>query len=383
MTSLVNFLNALDTDRYEVDVMFYENGKERYGIKPEINILPQGRVHSRGSICNAVKKLLSPCYVVAAVRAQYYRRLQHNKRRAVQLMSKQGCRYSARLDKEYDAAIAYEFGWCMNYVMTQVKAKKKLIWNHLEYGRSGLAYDIDRHAFEEADALVFVSRECRCAFLREHPEHSAKSYFVPNLLSSEYVRARSDGEAELPFTDDGCRLKLLTVARISFEHKGLDRAVRAFAMLRDEGLTKGVKWVIIGKGRDADRLDELIAEHELEDVIYPIGVRENPIPYMKQFDALLLPSRHEGKPMVVTEWFIMGLVPIVTRYTSASEQISNGVDGLIFENDDEALTEGLRSVLADPSQLSPMRKYIKCHDYGNERDICEFDKIMENLFEKG
>ena len=26
MTSLVNFLNALDTDKYEVDVMFYENG---------------------------------------------------------------------------------------------------------------------------------------------------------------------------------------------------------------------------------------------------------------------------------------------------------------------------------------------------------------------
>ena len=45
MTSLVNFLNALDTDKYDVDVMFYENDRGRCGIKEEINILPQGKVH--------------------------------------------------------------------------------------------------------------------------------------------------------------------------------------------------------------------------------------------------------------------------------------------------------------------------------------------------
>ena len=383
MTSLINFLNALDTSRYKVDVMFYENSGGRHGIKQEINILPQGRIHSSGSIRNAVRKLCSPRYVTASVRAQYYKRVRHNKRRAVQLMSKQGCRYSARLDKEYDAAIAYEFGWCMNYVMTRVNARKKLIWNHLEYGRSGLSYAIDRRAFERADALVFVSEECRRTFLLEHPEHSTKSYFVPNLLTSSYVRARGEGEAELPFTDEDCKLKLLTVARISFEHKGLDRVVRSFAKLRDEGLTEGVKWVIIGKGRDADRLCELINEYKLENVIYPIGVKENPIPYMKRFDALLLPSRHEGKPMVVTEGYIMGLVPIVTRYTSAAEQIQNGIDGLIFENNEKALTDGLRSVLSNPSRLCSMREYIKCHDYGNEKEIGRFDMIMDDLFEKG
>ena len=46
MTSLVNFLNALDTDKYEADVMFYEKGPGREGIKPDINILPQGKIHA-------------------------------------------------------------------------------------------------------------------------------------------------------------------------------------------------------------------------------------------------------------------------------------------------------------------------------------------------
>ena len=42
---------------------------------------------------------------------------------------------------------------------------------------------------------------------------------------------------------------------------------------------------------------------------------------MKLCDVMLLPSRYEGKPMVVTEGYMMGLVPLVTRYTSAGEQI--------------------------------------------------------------
>ena len=380
MTSLVNFLNALDTDKYEADVMFYENGPGREGIKPEINILPQGKIHAKYSISNILRKLGSPRYVLAAAHGTYLRRVKRNKRQAAQVMSKQGCRYSAANDKEYDIAIAYEFGWCLNYVMTRIKAKKKISWHHLDYANSELCYKFDKKSFDKADALVFVSEDIRRAYIKDHPEHAAKSYFVPNILSSEYVRKRGDAEeVRLPFEDGDKYLKLLTVARINFSHKGLDRAVEAFARLKVDGLTDRVKWVIIGKGRDEDKLRELIARRGLDDVIYPIGVRENPIPYMKRFDAMLLPSRYEGKPMVVTEGFIMGLVPIVARYTSAGEQIQNGVDGLIFENNDEALYQGLKNVLEDPKALDRMREYIKKHDYGNEKEIEKFDKLAEGL----
>ena len=184
--------------------------------------------------------------------------------------------------------------------------------------------------------------------------------------------------AELPFDDNGY-FKFFTAARINFENKGLDRAVRVFALLRDDGLANNVKWVIAGKGRDAARLGALIKKHGLQDVIYPIGVRENPIPYMRLCDAMLLPSIHEGKPMAVTEGLIMGLVPIVTRYTSAGEQIQNGVDGLVFDNSEEALYKGLKSVLEHPECLREMREYIRAHDYGNEKEIKEFDKLTERL----
>ena len=92
MTSLVNFVNALDTERYDVDVMFYEMGEGRYGIKESVSILPQGKIHEKFSVSNVVKKALSPAYLAALAQDRYYKKVKHNRRKARQIMSKQGCR---------------------------------------------------------------------------------------------------------------------------------------------------------------------------------------------------------------------------------------------------------------------------------------------------
>lgn len=379
MTSLVNFLNALDTEKYDVDVMFYENDG-RHGIKEGINILPQGKMHESFSVSNLLKKISSPVYLWSLVLDTYYKKVKKNKRKAVQIMSKQGCKYSRRLEKSYDIAIAYEFTWCMNYVMNRVTAKKKMIWNHVEFEKSGMDFKVDQKALDKADALVFVSEDCMKRYAENHPEHKDKVCFIPNLLSSAYVRAKGEEEeVQLPFEEKEDDLKFITVARISFEHKGLDRAVNAFSRLNKEGLLKNVRWVIIGKGRDEEKLQAMIKEAELEDVIYPIGVRTNPIPYLKKADCFLLPSRHEGKPMVITESFIMGLVPVVTEYTSAHEQIRDNYDGLVFENNEEALYEGLKRVLEHPQILEELKQNIRSTDYGNEKEIAVFDKIAKEL----
>ena len=82
MTSLVNFLNALDTDVYDVDVMFYENDG-RHGIKDSINILPQGKIHKSFTLSNILRKIVSPSYIWAAMQDVYYKNIKHNRRKAI------------------------------------------------------------------------------------------------------------------------------------------------------------------------------------------------------------------------------------------------------------------------------------------------------------
>ena len=83
--------------------------------------------------------------------------------------------------------------------------------------------------------------------------------------------------------------------------------------------------------------------------------------------------------MAITESFIMGIVPVVTEYTSAKEQIRNGFDGLIFDNNDKALYEGLKKLLENKQIIDEIRKNVDATDYGNEKEIAVFDKLIEEL----
>ncbi|MBO5369064.1 MAG: ChbG/HpnK family deacetylase, partial [Clostridia bacterium] len=378
MTSLINFLNSLDTSKYDVDVMFYENENKDYGIKNTVNILPQGKTHRSSDVKNLIAKMLSPSYMCAKLKEIYFKKIAHNKRRAVQIMSKQGSRYSAGITGEYDVAVAFEMSWALNYVINRVCAKKKILWFHNDFESAGYSYSTDKTAFKKADALVFVSEECRLKFSKCHPEMADKSYFIPNLLSADFVRQRANEEITLPFEDTD-RLKFLSVSRVNFDEKGLDRAARVFKRLKDENLLSDTVWTVVGKGRDSEAFAQLIKEYGLEDVIFPIGLKTNPVPYMKNSDILFLPSIHEGMPMVVTEGFMMGLVPVVTEYTSANEQIRNGIDGLVFENSEEGLYNGLKKLLSDTSILETLKNNIRNSEYGNEKKIAEFEKLLERL----
>ncbi|MCH5185038.1 MAG: glycosyltransferase [Oscillospiraceae bacterium] len=384
MTSLINFLNALDTDKYDVDVMFYENDPgNRYGIKEEIRILPQGKQHRSMSASNLIKKAINPLYLIALVRGGYYKKVKHNKEKAVQIMSQQGYKYSRKISREYDAAVAYDVGWCMNYVINRVNAARKILWQHLESEKAGMDLRIDGKCYERADALAFVSTKCMEDYLLRRPEHRQKSWFIPNLLSTGYVRGRGEENVRMPFENPDAYLKLITVARVKFGHKGFDRGVDAFAQLKKDGLLDRVKWIIVGDGRDLPELRKRIHEEGLESVIYPIGARDNPIPYLKECDVFFLPSRYEGKPMAVTEALIMGLVPVVTEYASAREQIRHGTDGLVFPNSRDGIYRGLTRLFSEPDVLEEMKRNIAAQDYGNEKEISAFDAMLEQVLQSG
>ena len=118
-------------------------------------------------------------------------------------------------------------------------------------------------------------------------------------------------------------MKLVTVCRLSIHTKGLDRTILATKRLKEQGYN--FKWIIIDDGEDRELLEEMIEKESLKDRIFLIGQKKNPYPYMKQCDVFVMASRREGKPMAVTEAQILGLPIIVTNYSSAKEQVINGL----------------------------------------------------------
>ena len=102
----------------------------------------------------------------------------------------------------------------------------------------------------------------------------------------------------------------------------------------------------------------------------------NPYPYIKAADLMCMPSRYEGKPMVVTESMILGTPPVVTEYLSSHEQIKNGVEGIIVNNDDTSIIDTVCKCAKDSSAIESMHSYLLQHKYGNKDYVRYIEKIL-------
>ena len=101
----------------------------------------------------------------------------------------------------------------------------------MDYVNAGFDINIDRKTFNSFDGLVFVSEETGKIFAENYPEFKDKIFYMPNLLSSEYVSSKNNEEVSLPFENCGNKIKFLSVSRINYTEKGYDRAVDVFERL--------------------------------------------------------------------------------------------------------------------------------------------------------
>jgi len=133
---------------------------------------------------------------------------------------------------------------------------------------------------------------------------------------------------------------------VVFRHKGQDAAVRVAARLRQDGVE--VHWVVLGDGPDLGRLVQLVRETKLENCFHFLGWRQDIYAILTAFDAVALPSRFEGLPLVAVEAAVAG-VPVVAY----------AVDGLIDmldppfavpPGDETAFGTTLMQVLIEPGR---------------------------------
>lgn len=121
---------------------------------------------------------------------------------------------------------------------------------------------------------------------------------------------------------DGRRnYRFVTIGRASVEknHKSL---IQAFAKLRGE--FDNVYLYILGDGPLKKDTDELISSLELTECVFAPGNVENPFSVLENCDCFILPSLHEGQPMVIHEARMAQMPIIVSNFSS--------VNGVLLEN---------------------------------------------------
>ena len=373
--SLVNLLQALDYDKYDIDLLLFQREGAFLSLVPEQVNLIGGGEEMTCLYAMQKKDRLNPRHPILS--AEHYLFTYLARKRTQSLEESRQYRwvkyYQKRipaLTKEYDVAASYLQCEQLYYLVDKVKAKRKLAWIHTDYSKVLTDRAVDLTYFKQVNGVVSISDECVNILKELFPPIADRCYMLPNINSSEVIKRLSAEfyPEEYQNTDDV--LKLVSVGRV-VQLKGFDMAVDAAAVLKKQGVD--FKWFIVGDGPLRSELTLAAQKQGLEDNILFVGLKSNPYPYVANADIMIQTSRYEGKSVVLDEAKILGKPIVSTDYTTVHDQVNEN-EGIITQMSGEAIAEGIQKMIGEKERVSD---YLNAHEYGNTACVKDYEALID------
>ena len=294
-TVLLNLLNSLDKEKYNIDlILYYPKGDFLEKIPDWINVIPiwnetkhqnfwKNIVLSR----NFIKRILKNIFLSKFTVKHFIPK------------------------KEYDVSISFSgYHVFSNCIAAKANSKKKLIWVHTDFARQYELRDEFKKQFTKIykqykyfDKIICVSESVCENFKTFKPELKDKLDYCWNIVK----------ERTYPETNENFVLKngfnFITVSRL-VKTKGFDRLIDLAKLLKENNIKCNL--YIAGDGPLRPWIEEQIITFKLEDIIILLGKVINLPPVFKQCNAYLSPSDLEGLPTTIIESLIMGIPVIAT-----------------------------------------------------------------------
>jgi glycosyltransferase involved in cell wall biosynthesis len=108
--------------------------------------------------------------------------------------------------------------------------------------------------------------------------------------------------------------------------------------------------VVAGRGHLQEQLQAQADALGVSGAVRLLGQRSDARMLLDAADVFVLPSRHEGMPLVLLEAMDAGLPVVATRVIGSAEVVAEGETGLLVRpRDPAALGQALATLLADPA----------------------------------
>lgn len=331
--ALCNLVNSLDPSKFHITVhTLWREDPSKY-LKPSV------------------------CY-----RFCYHRESMINRVR-YRLEAKLGSVYRNHLKGDYQIEVAYmECGATKILSASTNQNVGKIAWVHcdLKYKMPDPQAFVKKTAdwYRRFDKIICVSEDVKRSFDQMFPDEREKTIVLHNTVPWKSFRLLA---AQTP--SGMCSKKRLTVVsagRLCWQ-KGYDRLLRVDQLLTSEGC--GFDLWILGEGEQRAELENYIRENGLGDSVRLLGFQENPYPYLQAADVLVCSSRYEGFSTFITEGLVLGKAIVSTDCTGVREQLGQSEYGLVVENTEAALSEGIRRMVTDSDLRSCYEK--KALERGN------------------
>ena len=367
-TALLNLLSHMDKEAYEIDLVLLRHiGGMLEQFKSACNLLPQDEILLAGRESGAA--LLKKANLAALVR-----RVSLTAKAKKQGLSRYDLAYRLAAKKysgKYDCVIAFQEKDATEFAQ-YIEAPRKIAWVHTDFSRAVRSSSEERvsSVSNKFHKVVFVSDACMNEFKeKSHVDHS-KMERIYNTFDSEQIVAKSTAytlEAEKVPT-------FVSVGRFC-EQKSFERVTEVALRLKTEGYS--FKWYVVGDGELFDQIKGQVDENNLADCVILTGRKDNPYPYIKNADAMVITSVFESHPMVANEALILGTPVVSAGFPAAAESVKDMQNGLLCDNSAEGIYQGVKRILDDSALLQTLTAAVQDFTYDNSQIIKQIEDIIE------
>lgn len=353
---LVNLVNNMDRTKFDISVIaLFGGGVNEQFLKPHIHyraIFPKvfrGNIH--------VMKLLTPKQL-----------------------------HKWFIKERYDIEVSYLEGPSARIISGCPDPDTKLVtWIHIQQvsakssSRSFRSVRETMACYNRFDRIVGVSETVKKTFLNVLPVEPEMQVLY-NTNESEIIR-KNALECVEPELFDPQGIKLIGVGKL-VKNKGFDRILPIIKRLRAEG--HPVHLYLLGVGPMQQELEEYAQKNGISHAVTLLGYQTNPYKYVSKCDLFVCASYAEGFSTAATEALIVG-TPVCTVEVSGMKEMLGDNDewGIVTDNEEEALYQGIKKLMDDPALLAYYKKQAaeRGNAFSTENTVKAVEAMLENLIQ--
>lgn len=288
--------------------------------------------------------------------------------------------YNKVVHGQHDVIVVYLHGVLTRIVSYAPKTQKTVAYLHANmekspFMRSFKNQNAIQKCFSGYSRIISVSQDVQDSFIRMSGINDQRLKVLYNTFDVEGILEKSN-ESILQSKDT---VNICSVGKLE-DVKGYLRLVNVIKTLHDEGI-KDIRLTIVGEGPQRHELEQFIEGNRLEDNISLAGFDSNPYKYIAKSDLFVCSSYSEGFSSVVAESLILGVPVITTDCPGMREMLGDNEYGIITENSEEALYEGLKRLLSNLELLDHYKQKAKERSafFSPEQTVTAVEQMLEEV----
>lgn len=358
---LMEFLNVLDSKKYEILLLIEENNGKRNDYIDRIPKWIDYKFLTTEEFMNKIEKYQGSKNFLEKL---YYSHLLKLKKKISLKELKKYLNFS-------DIIIDYDMGLLRNLHRINLQNKKIIGWSHAGSGEL-LRKKQKRENVNKYDCIVTINETMKNGYLKNYNNKEVVKIY--NFLDFDLIEKKAEEKLEKDYGK-----YIISVGSLT-ENKNHKLLINAFKILKDK-YKVSEKLLIAGEGKERENLEKQIRELNLENDVLLLGQKENPYKYIKNSELYVISSKDESFSLTLVEAMFLKKLVISVKSNGPIEILKNNKYGVLVENNANEMAEKINYYLENKNERKKYEElgYERAKDFSKENGKKVIEEFIDRL----